>query len=66
MLIIITLPTFFVAEIAAIKNYLERPDIDFIHIRKPNATKAEVERLLQQIPSQYYNRLVNTTCMECI
>ena len=58
MLIIITLPTFFVAENTAIKKYLERPDIDFIHIRKPNATKAEVEQLLQQIPSQYYNRLV--------
>lgn len=57
-LILITKPTFFVAENTAIKKYLERPDIDFIHIRKPNATKAEVERLLQQIPSQYYNRLV--------
>ncbi len=57
-LILITKPIFFVAENTAIKKYLERPDIDFIHIRKPNATKAEVERLLQQIPSQYYNRLV--------
>lgn len=57
-LAIITLPRFFTAEIIAIKNYLERPDIDLLHIRKPNATKAEVEHLLQQIPSQYYNRLV--------
>ena len=38
-LILITKPTFFVAENTAIKKYLERPDIDFIHIRKPNANR---------------------------
>ncbi len=58
MTILITLPTFFPEESRAIVGYLERGDIDLIHIRKPQADRLAVQRLIGQIPSHYYDRLV--------
>lgn len=58
MLIIITLPTFFKNEAEAIVAQFEQRAIDYLHLRKPAALEKEVEELLQQIPSQYYPRIV--------
>lgn len=57
MIIVITLPTFIDHEADAIVALLER-GIDYLHLRKPGANEADVEQLLQQIPSTYYPRLV--------
>ena len=57
MTIVITLPYFFDGEAEQITQFL-RSSIDLIHLRKPHSTAEEMERLIRQIPSEYYDRLV--------
>ncbi len=57
MTIVITLPYFFDGEAEQIVQLLHSA-IDLVHIRKPEATEEEVEKLIMQIPSEYYGRLV--------
>lgn len=56
MVIVITLPDFIDGEGEKIVRLLQR--VELIHIRKPNASKAEVEHLINDIPSDYHSRLV--------
>ncbi len=58
MNIVITRPEFFSGEAERIVQLLSRDDVDLIHIRKPHASKEEVERLLLQLPTEIYARLV--------
>ena len=57
MTIVITLPDFFDGEAEQIVQLLHS-SIDLVHIRKPKATRAELEKLIKEIPSEYYDRLV--------
>lgn len=57
MTIVITLPVLFHREAEQIVQFLHS-SIDLIHIRKPNATKEEVEQLIREIPKEYYCKLV--------
>ncbi len=57
MTIVITLPEFFDGEVGQIAQLL-RSSIDLVHIRKPQATAEETERLIQAIPTDFHNRLV--------
>lgn len=56
MIIVITLPDFIPVEGDKIVRLLQR--VDLVHIRKPNASEAEVERLINDIPAKYHPRLV--------
>lgn len=56
MVIVITLPDFIDGEGEKIVRLLQR--VELIHIRKPNASEAEIEHLINDIPSKYYSRLV--------
>lgn len=56
MVIVITLPDFIDGEGEKIVRLLQR--VELIHIRKPNASEAEVERLINDIPPEYHSRLV--------
>lgn len=56
MTIVITLPDFIPAEGERIVRLLQR--VELVHIRKPNASAEEVERLLRDIPQEYHSRLV--------
>ena len=58
MTIVITRPDFFDAEAQQIIRHLHSGRVDFVHIRKPGASRDAVERLIRQIPSELYNRLV--------
>ena len=58
MVIVITLPTFIDKEADAIVALFEQRGIDYLHLRKPQAEEREVEELLQQIPREYYPRIV--------
>lgn len=57
MTIVITLPTFFDGEAGQIAQLL-RGSVDLLHIRKPQASAEEVERLIREIPAEYHPRLV--------
>lgn len=57
MIIVITQPFFVVDEVSRIINLFEQRHIDRLHLRKPNATPAQIEELLQQIPEAYYSRI---------
>lgn len=54
MIIVITLPTFIDNEADAIVAQFEQRGIDYLHLRKPQASEEEVESLLRQIPARYY------------
>lgn len=56
MIIVITLPQFIVGEGEKIVHLLQH--VDFIHIRKPGASKEDVESLIRSIPREYHSRLV--------
>ena len=56
-LMVITRPDFFEGEVQAIRILLEE-GLEFLHIRKPDSTEEQVEKLLKQIPRKYYNRIV--------
>ena len=58
MKIVITRPDFFDGEAERIADMLCSGKADLIHIRKPQSSQNEVERLLTYIPSQLYSRLV--------
>lgn len=56
-LIVITTPQFFDGEVAAIIS-LFRAGLEILHLRKPGASVAEIESLLQQLPAEYLPRIV--------
>lgn len=56
-LIVITTPQFFEGEAAAITS-LFRAGLEILHLRKPGASVAEIESLLQQLPAEYLPRIV--------
>ena len=58
MNIVITKPDFFVGEAKRISWLLTSGAADIIHIRKPQASLADVERLIQELPAHLYDRLV--------
>lgn len=55
--IAITVPEFFEGEASAITTLLRGGDYWRVHVRKPNATDAQVEKLLKEIPHEFYPRL---------
>ncbi len=57
MIIVITLPTFIDIEADAIVAQFEQRGIDYLHLRKPQASEEEVEELIRAIPEQYYSRI---------
>ena len=57
MVIVITLPIFFDGEAEQIVRLLHC-SVDLVHIRKPETSADDLERLIRAIPSRYYNRLV--------
>ena len=58
MIVVITQPFFFEGEAAAIADYLESGRADRVHLRKPGAGAAELERLLRQLPAACLGRMV--------
>ena len=56
MLIVITLPYFIEREAERIVQHLA--NVDLIHLRKLDSTSDEMEQLIREIPTEYYNRLV--------
>ncbi len=57
MVIVITLPTFIDGEADKIVALFETRHIDYLHLRKPEASEKEVERLLKEIPKKYYPQI---------
>ncbi len=55
--IVITLPDFFDGEARQIVQLLQ-VSVDLVHIRKPQASEEETERLLREIPEEFRHRLV--------
>lgn len=58
MNVVITQPFFFEGEAERIVELLARPDVDLVHIRKPDAGRQEIENLLRQLPCSVRSRLV--------
>ena len=58
MIIVITRPDFFEGEVERITDMLTNGRADLIHIRKPEASRDEIEQLLCELSSDLYNRLV--------
>lgn len=56
MIIVITLPYFIEREAERIVQRLAH--VDLIHLRKPESTSDEMERLIRDIPKEYYSQLV--------
>lgn len=56
MIIVITLPDFIDGEGEKIVRLLQR--VELVHIRKPNASEADIERLINDIPPAHHSRLV--------
>ncbi|MBQ9214404.1 MAG: thiamine phosphate synthase, partial [Bacteroidales bacterium] len=56
-IIIITLPDFFEREAFFINKFFS-DGLETLHLRKPKAQLDDYERLILQIDSQYYNRIV--------
>ena len=56
MIIVITLPYFIEREAERIVQRLAH--VDLIHLRKPESTSDEMERLIREIPAEYHSRLV--------
>lgn len=57
MKIVITLPIFIDREAEKIVAQFEQRSIDLLHLRKPQASEEEVERLIRAIPEEYYPRI---------
>ncbi len=55
--IVITLPQFLPDEAEHITALLSQGRADFVHIRKPDASRDEVETLLCSIPEMWHSRL---------
>lgn len=58
MVIVITLPDFFVGEADRIADLLISGKADLVHLRKPGCTCDALEDLIKSIPSSLYGRLV--------
>lgn len=58
MIIVITRPDFFDGEAERIIALLRSGRADLVHIRKPQASREEIERLLISLPGDIYDRLV--------
>ncbi|MCR5270663.1 MAG: thiamine phosphate synthase [Prevotella sp.] len=58
MIIVITRPDFFEGEAERITELLRSGRADLMHIRKPQASREEVMRLLISLPGDIYDRLV--------
>ena len=59
MIIVITQPYFFQGEAERIVQLLSSGAADIVHIRKPQLDNLDrLERLIQALPSELYNRLV--------
>lgn len=58
MIIVITMPTFLPGEAERIRQFLERDQVDLIHIRKPNSCSEDMDRLIASLPDTLYHRLV--------
>ena len=56
--IVITLPYFFSGEAERIVQLLQRGDIDLMHLRKPQATRKELEALILALPQELRQHLV--------
>ncbi|MDO4163659.1 MAG: thiamine phosphate synthase [Bacteroides sp.] len=56
-LIVITLPHFFEGE-AELLTALFHAGLEILHLRKPEASATDMERLLRQLPEEYLNRIV--------
>ena len=56
--VVITLPEFFPGEAEKIAAMLNSGIADLIHLRKPGSSAADMERLIQQIPSSLHRCLV--------
>jgi len=54
---VLTYPTFFLNEPEQIKQVLQDENV-ILHLRKPDATEAEYEALLQAIPATFHKRVV--------
>lgn len=57
MTIVLTLPYFIDNEVDAIVRLFDERGIDRLHIRKPEASEAEVADLIAAIPARYYDRI---------
>lgn len=64
-LIVITTPDFFEGEAEALAS-LFRAGLEILHLRKPGASREELERLLQQLPSEYLERIVTHEHFELV
>lgn len=58
MIIVITKSEFFTSEAEQIESLLRSGKADVIHIRKPEASESDVERLICSLPKELYGRLV--------
>lgn len=58
MTIVLTLPYFVDGEAERIASMLSSASVDLVHIRKPEATAAELEQLIMAIPSSCRSQLV--------
>lgn len=57
LVIAITKPDFYPGEASRISDLLEENQVDLVHIRKPGAEEAEIEKLIIEIPSKWHSRL---------
>jgi len=58
MTIVITQPFFFEGEAERICQLLQRGDVDLIHIRKPDSSYEDMDRLIASLPDRLHRRLV--------
>ncbi|MCH5227459.1 MAG: thiamine phosphate synthase [Muribaculaceae bacterium] len=57
LIVAITRPDFFEGESGKISQILENNEAMYVHIRKPEATINEIEKLLREIPCHLHDRL---------
>ena len=56
-LVVISQPAIFPGE-AKITSSLFRSGLQVLHVRKPEATEAQLTRLLEELPSEYHDRIM--------
>ena len=56
-LVVITQPAILPGE-AKITTSLFRSGLQVLHVRKPEATEAQLTRLLEELPSEYHDRIM--------
>ena len=57
LILAITRPDFFTEEPGMINRLFHENEIDYLHIRKPQAKIEEIENLLSKIKPEYYHRI---------